>query len=181
MKGSIFIALNEMVEEVAGMAAWDAALSEVNPDSGGIYTSVDTYPDEELFALVDTLSSQLNIPFNDLVRMFGVNLFAFLNSRYPMYVESADSLFTFLESINNDIHKEVQILYPSAYLPAIDCKRISDLEVEMHYASRRKLCVLAEGLVMGAAKQFGKNINFKHELCMHDGNDHCEFRIIIVG
>ena len=52
MKGIIFSALNQVVEEKFGLEMWESLLEEIQPDSDGIYLSGEGYPDEELFAFV---------------------------------------------------------------------------------------------------------------------------------
>ena len=58
MKGIVFNILNEMVEEQFGMAAWDGLLDAVG--SEGIYVATETYPDEELLALVAAAEQEVD-------------------------------------------------------------------------------------------------------------------------
>lgn len=177
MKGAVFIALNQMIEEQAGMEAWESLLTAVNPGSQGIYTSVEDYPDEELFSLVTGLSQALDTPIEVLVESFGSYLFDVLNNKYPMFSEQQSHFFDFLESIDGVIHKEVRKLYESANLPTLNCKRLDDKHMEMIYHSPRKLCLLAEGLIRGAARYYQVDYQLEHDVCMHKGSDHCRFNI----
>ena len=37
-----------------------------------------------------------------------------------------------------------------------------------------------EGLIEGAARVYEKSIEMHHDVCMHDGADCCEIRIVVV-
>ena len=50
MKGAIFIALNEMIEELHGLDTWFNISDQAGVE--GIYTSTDNYSDDELFKIV---------------------------------------------------------------------------------------------------------------------------------
>ncbi len=175
MKGAVFIAFNEMVEEQIGIDTWERLLNEVNPESEGIYTSVEDYPDSELFALVGKLSEIVNIPIPTLVESFGFFLFTILNSKCPHFSEQETDFFGFIKSIDDVIHREVRKLYENPNLPHLECKDINPNELEVLYQSPRKLCFLAEGLIRGAARHYNVEYTLRHDKCMHDGHDHCLF------
>ncbi|ODS23397.1 hypothetical protein AB835_08915 [Candidatus Endobugula sertula] len=179
MKGAVFIAFNQMIEEQVGVAVWEQLLDEVNPESGGVYTSVEDFPDEELFALVGKLSEIANQPIETLVESFGFYLFDFLNQKYPIFSESESDFFSFLKSIDSVIHKEVRKLYNNANLPELDCEQKSENILIMRYQSPRKLCLLAEGLVRGAAKHYQVEYSLDHKTCLHKGDSCCTFNVQI--
>ena len=138
MKGAIFIAFNEMIENTAGIDTWEQLLQRVEPKSGGIYTSVESYPDDELFALVGALSEITGKPASELVATFGNSLFGFLDKKYPIFTRQQPTFFDFIESIDGTIHKEVLKLYSDARLPHIIAKRLTDYEMLVLYSSPRK-------------------------------------------
>lgn len=47
----------------------------------------------------------------------------------------------------------------------------------MEYHSHRALCSLAEGLVMGAADQFGETVTITQPQCKLDGYGFCTLRV----
>ena len=179
MKGAVFIAFNQMIEEQAGVETWEKLLDEVNPESGGIYTSIEDFPDEELFSLVAKLSEISGEPVSVLVESFGYFLFSFLNEKYPVFTQSESNFLSFLESIDGVIHKEVKKLYENANLPTLDYEKIDNNTLIMRYQSPRKLCLLAEGLIRGAAKHYGVEYTLDHETCLHKDDSCCTFRIKI--
>ena len=82
MKGAIFNALQEFVEQGHGYQVWDDALTNTTLPSHGIYTSTKQYDDSELFAIVGYLSEKLAVPIPDLVRAFGVFI-SIINAASP--------------------------------------------------------------------------------------------------
>ena len=47
----------------------------------------------------------------------------------------------------------------------------------MVYASERKLCSLAEGLITGASGHYGERVRIMQLECMHRGDSRCVFEI----
>ncbi len=177
MKGIVFTTFNDMVEQEIGIDVWEQILDAVNPDSGGVYTSVEDFPDEELIAMVGELSEKTGTPVLDLVKAFGQYLFHALAMRHPMFIDDKPDFIEFLKSIEDVIHKEVEKLYPNPNLPSLKWEQSSPNSLTLFYKSPRKLCHLADGLIKGAAKQYGVDYSFKHDQCMHDGYDQCRFEI----
>lgn len=177
MKGVIFNVLEELVIEKAGMEGWNNILLKAGSD--GIYTSGDSYPDEELFGLVGQICEALNLDLPTVVGIFGEYLFDQLDARHPTFVKNSTDLKSFLISVDTVIHSEVLKLYQNPNLPRFNYIDAGDKNLTMHYTSPRKLCILAEGLIRGAAKRFGNEISIDHPICMHNGSDHCVFHVSI--
>lgn len=175
MKGMVFCLLNEMVEDKFGIEAWDALLDVTGLD--GIYVATETYDDAELMSLVKAASDATGIRPNALVKQFGEYMIPNFLESYPMFFEGQANLKSFLLTVDQVIHVEVRKLYPEAGLPEFTYTDKNDAELTMHYSSPRKLCALAEGLISGSAKHFKQEYSLLHDVCMHDGNDHCEFHI----
>lgn len=181
MKGAVFIALNDMVERTHGLDVWEQALTEVQPKSGGIYTSTLDYDDAEIVALVVSLSGLLNVEASQLTRLFGTELFAELNGKYPIFSKVSPNLYSFLNSIETVIHKEVRKLYDNPSLPNLQCDKFTENHLQLVYKSPRKLCYLAEGLVFGAADYYGEKIEIRQTQCMHKHDEQCVLDITING
>lgn len=179
MKGIVFSLLNEMVEEVFGLAAWSQLLDDTGLE--GIYVATETYDDAELFALVGAAENATGIPASDLVRQFGEYMIPHFASSYPVFFEGQTSLKQFLLTVDQVIHVEVRKLYPNAGLPEFNYEDIEDSELVMLYSSPRKLCALAEGLISGSAKHFNQEYSLDHSVCMHTGGDHCRLEIKMLG
>lgn len=172
MKGIVFNMLNDLVEANFGMDVWDDLIESTSPSSEGIYTSVEVYPDEELLAYVAAISKHTGAPEEEVVRMFGNYMLGRFAEMHPEFF-SGHTAKSFLKSVHDVIHVEVRKLHPDVVLPEFTYEDSVDNALEMHYHSPRKLCHLAEGLIGGTAKQFDVEIAIKHDVCMHDGADHC--------
>jgi len=175
MKGIVFNLLNDMVENKFGMATWDQILASTGLD--GVYVSVGTYPDEELLALVNAASSLTNTPPIDLVRSFGEFMIGGFKKNHSLFFDQHDNLRDFLLSVDQVIHVEVRKLHPEAILPEFQYDSSNKYELTMIYRSARKLCALAEGLILGAAREYDEPIQLSHETCMHHGAGSCELKV----
>ncbi|MBI2168984.1 MAG: heme NO-binding domain-containing protein, partial [Actinobacteria bacterium] len=156
MKGVIFNLLEQVVTDAHGEAAWNALLDDAGLD--GVYAAVGSYPDADLLALVEAGSKRLGVEQVALVRWFGEAALPLLADRYPEFFESHTSLFTFLPTLNDVIHAEVRKLYPEADVPEFGFVATGGEAISMDYRSPRRLCALAEGFVVGAARHFGEEV-----------------------
>jgi len=171
VKGIVFTMLAEMVVEKFGLEVWDELLMTSGED--GIYVSTETYPDDSLFALVAAAHEKSGIPVNDLVRIFGEYMFPIFYQKNSSFFTEGQTLKEFLLTVDQIIHVEVRKLHPGSILPEFQYVDEKDAELTMIYASPRKLCMLAEGLIAGAAKHFDTEFTLDHSTCMHDGADSC--------
>lgn len=175
MKGVIFNYLAEMAEEAFGLEAWDAILEKTG--NSGIYISADTYPDQELMDLVAAAHEISGVPVNDLVKKFGEYMFPRFLSENPQFFSEDMTLKSFLLTVDRVIHVEVRKLHPGAELPEFEYKDELDNELTMYYTSPRKLCLVAEGLIAGAAKHFETEYTLDHPECMHNGAKACTLHL----
>lgn len=179
MKGIIFALLAETVINEHGPETWDALLESTGLD--GAWTTVGSYPDEELLALVDAGASALSVEPNDLVRWFGRASMPLLADRYPQFFEPHTSVSTFLLALNEIIHPEVRKLYPDAVVPKFEYLEQTPSLVVMAYSSPRRLCSLAEGFIEGAAALFGESTSTEQTECMLRGDGRCVLRVAIAA
>jgi hypothetical protein len=163
MKGIIFTAFLDLVEEKFGMEMLEEVISSANLPNEGAYTSVGTYDHSELIAMVVILSEKSSIAVEDLVKAFGEYLFGVLSQTYPHWLEGIDSAFGLLEKVDGFIHVEVKKLYPDAKPPDFDCRRISSTQLEMIYHSPRGMGDVAEGLILGCATYYAQSIGVQRE------------------
>ena len=162
MKGVVFSEFLEMVEQRYSLAVVDDIVQRAELPSGGVYTSVGTYPATEMVSLLSELSRSTGAPVPDLLRVFGRHLFHRFTEIYPQLMHGS-STFSFLENVQTVIHTEVKKLYPDAELPTFECAREGDERMTMLYRSPRRLSALAEGLMLGCAEHFGEAIDVSTE------------------
>lgn len=175
MKGIVFNLLQEVVSRHYSDDVWDQLLDSAGLD--GAYTSLGSYPDEQLFALVGAAAAALQLPPQDVVRWFGREALPMLAEKYPAFFERHTHTRPFMLTLNSIIHPEVRKLYPGADVPDFIMDTSSPDVLRMEYMSKRKLCALAEGLTEGAAAHFRERATFVHDRCMHRGDASCQIDI----
>ena len=175
MKGIVFNLLEEAVSKEFGEDTWDDLLDAAK--LSGAYTSLGSYDDGEVFALVGAASKALNLPPQDILRWFGQRAMPLLAARYPGFFSGHDDARSFLLTLNNIIHPEVRKLYPGAITPVFDFGASDDGAMEIGYSSPRKLCALAEGFMVGAAEHYQEQADITQPQCMHDGAAKCVFHV----
>ena len=143
----------------------------------GSYTSLGSYADEELFKLVGAASAALNLPADDIVRWFGQRALTLLSATYPPLFTGHTTTRSFLLTLNDIIHPEVRKLYPGADVPEFDYDTSDSVLLRMGYRSRRKLCALGEGLIVGAAEYYKEDVNLTQTECVHRGDSRCVFEM----
>ncbi|MGB0734325.1 MAG: heme NO-binding domain-containing protein, partial [Pontibacterium sp.] len=144
----------------------------------GIYTAGASYPDSELFALIEEIAMQTDVSQESLIAAFGEYMFERLAERFPMFIERAPNLRDFLLSVDQDIHAtEVKKLFSETTLPQFTYGDLPDGGLLMRYTSDRHLCILAEGLIRGAAIHYGASIDIIHDVCYHNGDDYCDIEV----
>ena len=177
MQGIIFNALGEFVEEAAGLEAWNDVIEKSKVASGGAYTSGATYPDEEIVALATTICDKLSIELSESLRAFGKFLFKFLVERGPIQLKTYTNAQTLLYELESVVHSEVKRVQPDAYTPFFEYTPSDDNRGLLTYRSERKLCVVAEGLIAGAAEYYGQHVEISHTECVHQGNKECKWHL----
>jgi hypothetical protein len=174
VKGVVFNLLEQLVARDFGEETWDALLDATALD--GVYTSLGSYPDDDLIKLVGAASDTLAMPPDDVVSWLGRNALPLFAERYPQLFTPHDSTRSFVLTLNEIIHPEVRKLYPGADVPEFDFDFRDELLV-MGYRSPRKMCSFAEGLLLGAADHFGERLTIEQPSCMKRGDDQCVLEI----
>ncbi|MEL6177621.1 MAG: heme NO-binding domain-containing protein [Myxococcota bacterium] len=163
MRGIVFTEFLEMVEEQFSPETADHIIDRSELPSGGAYTALGTYAHEEMFALVEQLSSEVNISIPDLLRHFGSHLFGRFLDQYPHVFTGIQGAFPFLMRLEDHIHVEVRKLYPNAELPTFTYDDSVPGRLVMLYRSSRPLGDLAEGLIEGCLAHYNEPITLTRE------------------
>jgi hypothetical protein len=179
LKGVVFNLLEEIVSRDYGEDAWDDLLDAAGLE--GVFTSLGGYPDEDLSALVAAASTALEMPPNEVVRWFGRNALPLLAASHPHFFAAHESARPFILTLNDIIHPEVLKLYPGADVPVFDFDASSDELLVMGYASPRRLCAFAEGLIEGAADHYGQTVSIEQTQCMLRADPKCVLEISLAA
>ncbi len=171
MKGIVFREFIAMVESRYSIEIADRIITRANLSSGGAYTSVGTYPHEEMVDLVTNLSAETGSSVSDLLHDFGRHLFQRFSVIHPEFIKTQASAFELLRRLDGHVHVEVRKLYIDAELPAFVYEEISEGEMLFIYRSRRKLADFAQGLIQGCIEYFGEPMQIERTDLPDDGNE----------
>lgn len=174
MKGVVFNLLQTAVTDAHGADAWDDLLDVAGV--GGAYTSLGSYDDAELEALVAAAAAKLSLSRDEVLRWFGREAIPILARLYP-HLFAHPSAKPFVSGVNDVIHAEVRKLYPGALCPHFRIRDTADGGLSLLYQSPRRMCALAQGFVEGAAAWFCETVEVDHLSCVGDGDACCEFDI----
>lgn len=176
MKGIVFLLLKKAIREELGEEVVDDVLAEagLKPSFG----EVEDYDDPGLKDLMVAAEPYVEGSSSEVERWFGRRALETIAVEYPSFFENHESIETFVQSLDDEIHPEVQKLYPGAVFPEFD---VSDSQngdsLWLVYRSDRELCNFAEGLLKGTADRYGQKVELEQSQCTHRGDPHC--RIIM--
>jgi Haem-NO-binding len=154
MKGILFTDFVAFMERELPAAAGEVEV--------GTYSSLGTYPEDELLALVARAGEAAGIPVSDILRRFGAHLFRTLATLYPVFVDGVGSALELLGGIETYVHGEVKKLYPDAEFPRFEVQASSE-KLELVYRSRRPLADVAEGMIRGCIAWFGDRVDLDRQ------------------
>jgi Haem-NO-binding len=124
MKGIIFNLLEDVVISNHGADSWDQLLATAALD--GVYTSLGSYPDEQIQDLVGAASRKFGLTPFEVLRWFGQQAIPLLFERYPAFFNAQSSTRPFVLSVNSIIHPEVRKIYPGADVPTFEFRHAPD-------------------------------------------------------
>ena len=175
MKGIIFNLLENAIAEEFGEAAFERVLDDAGSD--GVYTSVGSYPDDDLVRLIEATARLRDQDMQDTLRWLGRAAIPDLATAYPEFFDGHRDTRSFILTLNDVIHPEVRKLYAGAGCPHFQFDTSRPDRLLLGYRSPRQLCRLAEGFVQGASHQYGQQAKIEHLSCMLDGESIC--RILV--
>ncbi len=171
MKGVIFNIVEEVVVDHFGQTTWETLLDMTG--LSGAYTSLGSYPDAEVVALVEAAATLTNQDPRTVLHWVGVQALPKLHQRYPEFFDAAPDARTFILSLNTIIHPEVRKLYAGAVCPHFHFIETPDT-LTLGYGSPRKMCDLAHGFVDALAIHYREKLEVTQPCCMHDGAPSCQ-------
>ncbi len=154
MKGVIFNALFEMVEQQMDDALLERVIEGAKLPHMGGYTAAGNYPDSEMQALLQQLHQETGIAIPELLERFGVFLFDFLKNGYAHFFKNVTNAFTLLSLVHQYIHVEVKKLYPDALLPEFVVEEHTHQKLVLLYESPRAMGDLARGLIKATLNHY---------------------------
>lgn len=171
MKGVVFNVVQDVVEEQLGADAWDDAIDRAGVD--GTYTSLGNYPESDLDQLVVSIAEAAHLSRDEVLVFSGRHGFSHFRSRHAELVAAFSGWQDVVKHLDDIIHPEVEKIYPGTDAPSFLVLTSTATSLTMVYSSKRELCPLAEGLLLGLGDWFGKTLDVVHDECVHRGDERC--------
>jgi hypothetical protein len=172
MQGIIFAELKKFADTALGPDAWPAISASAGFPHAS-YLATQTYPDEQLIALVGAAVRLSGMPAPQLLERFGAFIVPDLMRVFGAFVKREWTALDLLENTESVIHRAVRLRDTQASPPQLRIRRVSPTEVRIEYASPRRLCAVAKGIMQGVALHYGEALAISETTCMHSGAQHC--------
>jgi predicted hydrocarbon binding protein len=173
MHGVFHRGFRDFVLEEYGDRAWSTAREASGVDRQ-VYLPVNYYPDAEFISLVEGVGSTVDDSPFDLLEEFGRFMATRLLDTYGRTVDDGWDALAVVERAESDVHAALREHDPELSPPRLDCTREGPDRVRVVYASSRRLCPVAVGLVEGVGAEFGESLSVTEERCVHRGDERCE-------
>lgn len=176
MHGIIFASFFDYVRTALGSSSAATIFDQ------GFYSMSESHPDDEFMRLLGRTSAALSTPIETVLHDFGVYTGEQTFPRlYPSQFEIAGDTRSFLLTVEDRIHELVRATIPDADPPALTVMPVGESQIDLTYASPRRLCRLLEGLVVGTARHYDEEVEITEATCMHDGAPSCKFEAQFLG
>lgn len=179
MHGLIHVELEAFLKERLGAEAWAESMVACGL-AGRIYLPGGRFPDEEASALLHAAARTLATTVMDVQRQFGMRLAPVLMTRYAEHIDPAWRTLDVVERAEDLIHAVVRGSTADAAPPTLQSAR-HPAGLTVWYDSRRRMCGLAEGLVIGIARHLGEDVTVHQPVCMERGAPVCEIEVRLVA
>jgi len=171
MHGSLLHGFKQFVLARHGREAWNDVVQAAKVD--GWYVATQVYPDKELVGLVEATATRVRSPVPAVLEEFGAAIVPTLVGLYGAFVDPEWRTLDLLVNTESMIHKAIRLRDPAAKPPRLRSQRVSDREVHIEYASKRRLCALAIGICKGVAAHYGETVTVEQPECMERGSPSC--------
>jgi len=173
MKGIINKGIQELVVEKFGTEAWEKVKSLAGCDEPFFAISND-YPDETTVALVKAASEVSGLPMETVMIEYGKFIVPnTLKEQYPTYFQLAGkSPREFLLNMDR-VHEHVTRSISKSVPPRFEYEQLPDGRLLMKYKSKRRLCAVLHGLILGVGILFNQELGVRETACMHKGDTQC--------
>ena len=177
MKGIINKGIQELVEAKFGAEAWDK-VKELAKCEEPFFSASDDYPDQMTLDLVTAASEVSGLPPEAVLVEFGKFWVPNTGVRsYPTFFKLAGkNAREFLLNMDR-VHKQATKNIPNARPPSFDYEELPDGRLLMHYRSKRGLCPVLRGLIIGVGIYFDQDLKVRETACMKDGAPQCTMEV----
>ncbi|HMV78707.1 MAG TPA: heme NO-binding domain-containing protein [Leptospiraceae bacterium] len=158
MKGSIAIALKEMIEKNFGEDKWNDTLIESGLTEEPHFTAVSDVDDKLVMKMINGACTALKITLLQAADAFGdywVNEYS--QKLYKPYYRQCNNAQEFLLSMNS-VHSTVTRRIENAKPPVFEYEKKDDKTLIMKYRSERGMIDFMIGLIKGVGKYYNEKL-----------------------
>lgn len=172
MHGIIFAELKKFSDTALGPGAWPTIAADARLPHAS-YLATETYPDEQLTALVGAAVRFSGMPAAQLLERFGEFVVPDLVKVFGAFIKREWTALDLLENTESVIHRAVRLQDAKASPPQLRIARVSPMQVTIEYASPRRLCAVAKGIMRGIATHYAEPLAIQETSCMLAGDRVC--------
>lgn len=174
--GVILLGFQNFVRERLGEELWHT----VRKDAGigdRVYLPAQSYPGEDLYALVSSVSRLSGMSTPLVLESFGDTLASDLLRVYGGLLDPKWRMLDVLVHSEQLVEQMAQRIGEIATPSPLAGRWGKDGEVLLVYQSRLKLCALIKGIVRGLGANLEQPVVFEELRCMHAGSTACELSV----
>jgi hypothetical protein len=176
MYGMINNALQDLVNQRLGEDAWLRLAAAVGVEDG-IFVSLETYPDDMTYALVNRVARALGLSVEAFLLEFGRHWIAYAKrTAYGPLLEGSHNFSEALAGLDT-MHKIIQRTLPRVKTPSFQFIRLPTGGRLRYFSSRSGLAPFAVGLLYGLAEMHGIKLTIEHTIPRAPSTDFDEFEL----
>lgn len=176
MHGIVHKTLEEYVVERTDDDTWDTIVEQSDLEPR-LYLPVSHYDDEEIDAVLETLSGMASQDRTAIERDFGRRLAPELLSTFSAHINHDRDLPALLAGLE-DVYDDIKTATEETSLPALSCTLESEHAIVTYDTHRdRRYCGLAHGILEGFVAAFDADATVTEADCVEEGADACRFRV----
>ncbi len=176
MHGLIFLELKKFVDARLGEIAWSEILGQTGLE-GREYLPVRQHGDAEAASLMAEVGARTGLDHDALLQQLGEFMAPDLLRMYGSLLRREWRTLDVLEHAHTTIDRVMRARNPAVSAIAMSGERLGPDELALTYASPRRMCALAKGIVRGLAAHFRERVRIEETACMHRGAPHCRLRV----
>jgi len=163
MYGIVNKSIEELVIANYGEEKWEEIKVKSNIDVD-YFISSESYDDNITYALATTISQELGVSVDDVLKSFGEWWILHTAKNHYVYLleSGGDNFKTFLLNLPA-FHNRVMMMYPKLTPPEFKVSSVEEQSLHLHYFSKRKgLTAFVYGLMTGLGKFFNTSFSTAH-------------------
>lgn len=170
MHGVIHSELKRYIEVNHESGGWGEIVEEAGL-SDKLYTTVGTYPDDEIHAIVGAASALTGAPKEDILEDFGEFLAPTLMSMYKSLIKPEWGTMEMLMNAEDTMHRVVRMKKPGADPPRLNFEKKDSNTLKLVYDSPRRMSAVAKGIIRGVADHYDDEVRIQERKAPEGGSE----------